>query len=89
MRFSKPSFPSLPPGWNALLFWLTAFIALTLFVFATGCGGTKVLLPQSGALVRSGPNLEGKVYTWDGTQWVLSKNKVRIPEGWFIGPLDD
>jgi hypothetical protein len=56
---------------------------------ATGCGGTKVLLPQSGTLIRSGPDVSGKVYMWDGSQWVLSANKVRIPEGWFIGPLDD
>jgi hypothetical protein len=53
---------------------------------AIGCGGTRVLLPQSGALVRSGPDMRGRVYEWNGTEWVLSSNRVTIPEGWYIGP---
>jgi hypothetical protein len=53
-----------------------------------GCGGTKVLLPQSGALVRAGPDMKGRVYQWDGEAWVLSANKVQIPEGWYIGPIE-
>ena len=89
MPSSEHSCPSSPNGWDSLLFWLTAFVVLTVLVLSLGCGGTKVLLPQSGALVRSGPDVSGKVYMWDGSQWVLSANKVRIPEGWFIGPLDD
>ena len=51
-----------------------------------GCGGTKVLLPQSGTIVRAGPDMRGEVYQWDGAEWVLSGNRVDIPEGWFIGP---
>jgi hypothetical protein len=89
MQSSKPSFPSPRNGWDDLLFWLMAFVVLTVLVLSLGCGGTKVLLPQSGTLIRSGPDVSGKVYMWDGSQWVLSANKVRIPEGWFIGPLDD
>ena len=53
-----------------------------------GCGGTKVLLNQSGALVRAGPDMKGKVYQWDGETWVLSSNCVQIPEGWYIGPIE-
>jgi hypothetical protein len=89
MQSSKPSFPSPRNGWDDLLFWLMAFVVLTVLVLSLGCGGTKVLLPQSGTLIRSGSDVSGKVYMWDGSQWVLSANKVRIPEGWFIGPLDD
>ena len=44
------------------------------------------MLPQSGALVRSGPDMRGRVYEWNGTEWVLSSNRVTIPEGWYIGP---
>lgn len=47
-----------------------------------------MLISESGALVRSGPDVTGRVYTWDGEQWVLSANKVQIPEGWFIGPAE-
>lgn len=39
-------------------------------------------------LVRIGPDVRGRVYTWDGTEWVLSRNSVQLPEGWYCGPLD-
>jgi hypothetical protein len=40
-----------------------------------------------GALVRMGPNVEGKVYVMKNGEWVLSKNKVKLPEGWYAGGL--
>lgn len=63
-------------------------LPLLIAASATGCGGTTVLLPQSGALVRAGPDMKGRVYQWDGEAWVLSGNKVQIPEGWYIGPIE-
>jgi len=41
-----------------------------------------------GGIIRMGPDVRGKVYTWDGTNWTLSGNKVRVPEGWFAGSLE-
>lgn len=55
----------------------------------SGCGGVKVLVSQSGSVVRAGPDLTGKVYVWNGTEWELSANTVRIPEGWYIASIDD
>lgn len=89
MRSSKHSSPSFLLGFPDLMFLLTVLVLLIVTASLLGCGGTKVLISQSGALVRAGPNVEGRVYQWDGTQWVLSSNKVRIPEGWYIAPLDD
>lgn len=46
-------------------------------------------MSHSGSVVRAGPSLEGRVYVWNGTEWELSANKVRIPEGWYIAPIED
>ena len=60
---------------------------LTLIGSATGCGGIRVLLPESG-VVRAGPDVRGRVYQWTGTEWELSSNKVQVPEGWWMGAVD-
>ncbi|MGA1225393.1 MAG: hypothetical protein ACO31E_12610 [Phycisphaerales bacterium] len=54
---------------------------------ATGCGGTRVSLFGSDAIVRAGPDVRGKVYVWTGEAWELSGNSVQVPEGWYIGPI--
>tara|TARA_R110001583_G_scaffold130925_4_gene282651 strand:- start:1158 stop:1376 length:219 start_codon:yes stop_codon:yes gene_type:complete len=64
---------------------------LTLLIssaFLIGCGSTRVVFVDTqGALVRMGPNVEGRVYVMKNGEWVLSKNKVKIPEGWYAGGL--
>ena len=42
---------------------------------------------SSGDLVRIGPDVSGRVYFYQDGSWVLSKNKVKLPEGWYAGPL--
>ena len=46
---------------------------------------TRTTVVSPSGIVRLGPDVEGHVYTWnaDTKQWELSKNKVRLPEGWF------
>ena len=56
-----------------------------------GCGSTKVLFINSNEkndVIRVGPKVEGRAYVWDGTDWILSKNKITYPEGAFVGFLD-
>lgn len=36
--------------------------------------------------MRIGPSCQTSVYTMDGDTWVLSPNKVVIPEGWYVVP---
>lgn len=48
-----------------------------------------VFVKESSDVVRLGPNVSGKVYFRKDGQWVLSKNKVTLPEGWYAGALDD
>lgn len=41
-----------------------------------------------GDVVRIGPNVKGKVWFRKNGEWVLSKNNVHLPEGWYAGALD-
>ena len=62
-----------------------------LMVF-TGCGSTRVVFVDTQSnLVRIGPNVEARVYVLKDGEWVLSKNKVKLPEGWYAGgiPMDE
>ena len=53
-----------------------------------GCGSTKVVFVDTQSqMVRIGPNVTGKVYVLKDGQWVLSKNKMHLPEGWYAGAL--
>ena len=52
---------------------------------ATGC--TSTVLVTEAAPMRLGPESDVRVYTLqpDG-RWLLSPNRVRIPEGWYVVP---
>lgn len=67
----------------------TLYLPLTALMSAlsTGCGGTRVVFvhPTDHDLVRLGPDVRGHVYYWNGSDWELSKNEVRLPEGWYAG----
>jgi len=61
-------------------------------VLLIGCGSTRVVFVNSqekNDLIRVGPGVKGKAYVWDGTDWLLSKNKIEYPEGAFIGFLNE
>jgi len=65
---------------------------LTILSFALllmGCGSTRVVFVDTQAdLVRIGPDFPaGKVYVLKNGEWVLSKNKVKLPEGWYAGGI--
>ena len=65
---------------------LKQILALSLIAFTIGCGSTRVVFVDTGAdLVRLGPDVEGKVYVLKDGKWILSKNKVKLPEGWYAG----
>ena len=70
---------------------LLKFLVTCASVLVTGCGSTRVVFVNSqekNDLIRVGPKVEGRAYVWDGTDWVLSKNKIAYPEGAFVGFLD-
>jgi hypothetical protein len=54
-----------------------------------GCGSTRVVFVDTQSnLIRVGPDFPaGKVYVLKDGEWILSKNKVKLPEGWYAGGL--
>ena len=63
-------------------------VALVISAFLLGCGSTKVVFVDTHAqMVRIGPDVKGKVYVLKNGEWVLSKNKLHLPEGWYAGAL--
>ena len=65
----------------------TLLIVSLAFLLA-GCGSTRVVFVDTGAdMVRIGPNVTGKCYILKNGEWVLSKNKVKLPEGWYAGGI--
>ena len=66
----------------------TILILLGSIIFMAGCGSTRVVFVDTQSnLVRLGPDVSGKVYVLKDGEWVLSKNKVKLPEGWYAGGL--
>lgn len=52
-------------------------------------GGQRVVIVQeSDALFKIGPDVRGRLYFWNGKEWELSNNEVKLPEGWLTGPLN-
>ena len=67
---------------------LKILIATILLISGVSCGSTRVVFVDTQTdLVRLGPDVSGKIYVLKNGQWVLSKNKVRLPEGWYAGGL--
>ena len=65
---------------------LSLFLILCVSLCMTGCGTTQAIIIGSDDIVRTGSDVEGHVYTWDGEKWIKSDNKVKIPEGMYIVP---
>ena len=59
-----------------------------LFSLILGCGITRVVFVDTQAdLIRFGPNVTGKCYVLKNGEWILSKNKLKLPEGWYAGGI--
>ena len=55
-----------------------------------GCSGPRVVfVPSADAPVRAGPGVRGRVYVWTGAAWELSRNRVPVPEGFYIWDAGD
>ena len=61
------------------------FVALAL-ASASGCGGNRTVFIPEDSPIRVGPSTTARVYTYENGQWVLSGNRVTIPEGWYCVP---
>jgi len=67
---------------------LKTILLISAAAFFLGCGSTRVVFVDTHAqMVRIGPDVKGKVYVLKGGEWILSKNKMHLPEGWYAGAL--
>ena len=67
---------------------LKTLLAISAVAIFMGCGSTKVVFVDTQSqMVRIGPNVTGKVYVLKNGEWVLSKNNMQLPEGWYAGAL--
>ena len=65
---------------------ISAILAISIAFL--GCGSTRVVFVDTQAnMVRLGKDVTGHVYVLKDGEWVLSKNKVKLPEGWYAGAL--
>ena len=65
-----------------------AFLIISAMLLFVGCGSTRVVFVDTQSdLVRIGPNAEARVYILKDGEWILSKNKVKLPEGWYAGGI--
>ncbi len=59
-------------------------------IVLAGCNGPRVVfVPSADAPVRAGPGVRGRVYVWIGAAWELSRNRVPVPEGFYIWDAGD
>ena len=68
---------------------LLKILAATILLISTvSCGSTRVVFVDTQTdLVRIGPDVTGKCYVLKNGEWVLSKNKVKLTEGWYAGGI--
>ena len=65
----------------------TTLIA-TLLISFVSCGSTRVVFVDTKAdLIRIGPDVSGRCYILKNGEWILSKNKLKLPEGWYAGGI--
>ena len=63
-------------------------ILLSSLLLLSGCGSTRVVFVDTQAdLVRIGPDSEARFYVQKNGERILSKNKVKLPEGWYAGGI--
>ena len=55
-------------------------------VLVTGCVASRTIFVPEESPMRVGPRNEMLVYTFENGQWVLSSNKIKVPEGWYLVP---
>ena len=67
---------------------IKTLLLISITTILMGCGSTKVVFVDTQSqMVRIGPNVKGKVYVLKNGEWVLSKNNMQLPEGWYAGAL--
>jgi hypothetical protein len=61
------------------------FLALVLG-FVTGCAANRTVFVPEDSPMRTGPDSRIKVYHRVNGEWILSGNRITVPEGWYLVP---
>lgn len=64
--------------------WTLIACAVLALASTSGCGRT--VLVEEGSPMRTGPQACIRVYTRIDGEWVLSPDRVALPEGWYLVP---
>ncbi len=67
-----------------ILTWIAVAFAGLVLAFASGC--SRTVLVSEASPVRIGPGTKARVYARVGGEWILSENRVEVPEGWYLVP---
>lgn len=62
---------------------LTMILCLGLLSLS-GCVTRQAVFVEPGTIIRTGPDVSGRVYVQINGEWILTDNKVDIPEGLYI-----
>jgi len=67
--------------------WIALLSVVLVIGFAAGCGNRTVFVPEDSPMRIGEPGgVRMRVYHRVNGEWVLSGNKITIPEGWYMVP---
>lgn len=67
-----------------MLTWTAIGLCGLATALLSGCART--VLVAEGSPLRTGPATQARVYARVDGEWVLSENRVEVPEGWYLVP---
>lgn len=68
-----------------MLMWIVLLLSVLALASAIGCASRTVFVPEESPM-RVGPRSEIRVYHRVNGEWVLSNNRITVPEGWYLVP---
>lgn len=71
-----------------MLLVLTVLLTLSATSCASKSDARRVVFVSPGQVVRIGPDVKGHVYYFVDSQWTLSAEPVKLPEGWYATNID-
>jgi hypothetical protein len=65
---------------------IALFFIVLASAFLIGCVASRTVFVPEDSPMRMGPRNDVVVYTYENGEWVLSENRIRVPEGWYLVP---
>jgi hypothetical protein len=68
-----------------MLTWIGIVLSALAIALLNGCASRTIFVPEESPM-RVGPRAELRVYHRVNGEWMLSQNRIEIPEGWYLVP---